>query len=116
MHVSSAEQSCCHHKFCSYWYYVSFQQNCEYDSVRIVSGTSPDSVVNGVYCGSTLPMPITSEANTLRIEFNSDNSVQKTGFNARFFTGIIFLHALKVCFYPLLNAGPYLTVCSFQLI
>ena len=32
-------------------------------------------------------MPITSEANTLRIEFNSDNSVQKTGFNARFFTG-----------------------------
>lgn len=61
-------------------------QNCEYDSVRIISGTSPDSVVNGVYCGSTLPMPITSEANTLRIEFNSDNSVQKTGFNAKFFT------------------------------
>ena len=60
--------------------------------MRIVSGTSPDSVVNGVYCGSTLPMPITSEANTLRIEFNSDNSVQKTGFNARFFTGtFIFL-------------------------
>ena len=57
--------------------------------MRIVSGTSPDSVVNGVYCGSTLPMPITSEANTLRIEFNSDNSVQKTGFNARFFTGTL---------------------------
>ena len=37
-------------------------------------------------------MPITSEANTLRIEFNSDNSVQKTGFNARFFTGRYFVY------------------------
>ncbi|KAL3876182.1 hypothetical protein ACJMK2_034053 [Sinanodonta woodiana] len=61
-------------------------QDCEYDSVRITSGTSPDTAVNGVFCGSTLPMPITSEGNTLRIEFNSDNSVQKTGFSAMFFT------------------------------
>lgn len=61
-------------------------QNCEYDSVKITSGTGPESVVNGMYCGSTLPMPITSESNTLTIEFNSDNSVQKTGFVALFFT------------------------------
>ncbi|WAQ95864.1 TLL1-like protein [Mya arenaria] len=61
-------------------------QNCEYDSVRITSGTGPQSVVNGMYCGSTLPMPITSESNTLTLEFNSDNSVQKTGFLALFFT------------------------------
>ncbi|KAH3862569.1 hypothetical protein DPMN_025538 [Dreissena polymorpha] len=39
-----------------------------------------------MYCGSTLPMPITSESNTLTLEFNSDNSVQKTGFMALFFT------------------------------
>ncbi|XP_053392429.1 tolloid-like protein 1 isoform X5 [Mercenaria mercenaria] len=65
---------------------VSLNQNCEYDSVKITSGTGPESVVNGMYCGSTLPMPITSESNTLTIEFNSDNSVQKTGFFASFFT------------------------------
>lgn len=51
------------------------------------SGVGRDSVVHGIYCGSTLPSSITSESNTLRIEFNSDNSVQKTGFHALFFTG-----------------------------
>ena len=54
--------------------------------MRITSGTGAQSVVNGMYCGSTLPMPITSESNTLTLEFNSDNSVQKTGFLALFFT------------------------------
>ena len=37
-----------------------------------------------------LPPVITSEGNSLRLEFNSDNSVQKTGFAAIFFTGIIY--------------------------
>lgn len=61
-------------------------QDCEYDSIRVSSGVGRDSVVHGIYCGSTLPSSITSESNTLRIEFNSDNSVQKTGFHALFFT------------------------------
>ena len=63
------------------------QQDCEYDSIRVSSGVGRDSVIHGIYCGSTLPSSITSESNTLRIEFNSDNSVQKTGFHAHFFTG-----------------------------
>ncbi|XP_060072061.1 tolloid-like protein 1 [Ylistrum balloti] len=61
-------------------------QDCEYDSVRVSSGVGTEAVVHGIFCGSNLPMPITSESNTLRIEFNSDNSVQKTGFQAVFFT------------------------------
>ena len=65
----------------------SLQQDCEYDSIRVSSGVGRDSVIHGIYCGSTLPSSITSESNTLRIEFNSDNSVQKTGFHAHFFTG-----------------------------
>jgi len=44
---------------------------------------------HGVYCGSRLPGLITSEGNSLRVEFNSDNSVQKSGFAAVFFTGNI---------------------------
>lgn len=44
-----------------------------------------------VFCGQRLlPSLITSEGNSLRIEFNSDNSVQKTGFAALFFTGTIY--------------------------
>ncbi|XP_013385673.1 bone morphogenetic protein 1 [Lingula anatina] len=61
-------------------------QDCEYDSVEVRSGFETDSNLLGVFCGSTLPMPLTSEGNSLRIEFNSDNSVQKTGFLATFFT------------------------------
>ncbi|XP_047481962.1 tolloid-like protein 2 [Penaeus chinensis] len=62
-------------------------QDCEYDSVDIRSklGTS-EMRKHGVFCGQRLPLVITSEGNSLRIEFNSDNSVQKSGFAAVFFT------------------------------
>lgn len=42
---------------------------------------------HGVYCGQEAPSMITSEANALRVEFESDSSVHKTGFAAVFFTG-----------------------------
>jgi len=68
------------------------QQECEYDSVRVSSGVGAEATVHGIFCGSLLPVPITSDDNTLRIEFNSDNSVQKTGFKALFSTGkLIFI-------------------------
>ena len=50
------------------------------------SGGGAEATVHGVFCGSSLPPVITSESNFMRIEFNSDNSVQKTGFKAFFFT------------------------------
>ncbi|XP_046557391.1 LOW QUALITY PROTEIN: bone morphogenetic protein 1-like [Haliotis rubra] len=61
-------------------------RDCEYDSVRVSSGVGKDSKLHGVYCGASLPTAVTSEVNTLRIEFNSDNSVQKSGFKANFMT------------------------------
>ncbi|XP_064618038.1 tolloid-like protein 1 isoform X2 [Liolophura sinensis] len=60
--------------------------DCEYDSVKMQSGVGTEVTPHGVYCGSTLPQAITSQSNTLLIEFTSDNSVEKTGFNAVFFT------------------------------
>jgi hypothetical protein len=64
------------------------QQECEYDSVEVHSKLGEDMMrKHGVYCGSRLPPLITSEGNSLRIEFNSDTSVQKSGFAAVFFTG-----------------------------
>ncbi|XP_035232741.1 tolloid-like protein 1 isoform X2 [Stegodyphus dumicola] len=63
-------------------------QECEYDSVDIRSRTSVEEEwkKQGTYCGSRLPAIVTSEGNVLRIEFTSDNSVQKSGFAALFFT------------------------------
>ena len=72
----------------------ALQQDCEYDSVELRSGfddaaSDGDSSgkVHGTFCGSTLPQPITSDGNKLRITFSTDNTVQKTGFSAVFFTG-----------------------------
>ncbi|KAJ4427739.1 hypothetical protein ANN_25392, partial [Periplaneta americana] len=63
------------------------QQECEYDSVQVHSKMADDVIKkHGVYCGSRLPPLITSEGNSLRVEFISDNSVQKSGFAAVFFT------------------------------
>lgn len=62
-------------------------QDCEYDKVDILSKMGDSEVSkHGVFCGSRLPPVITSEGNNLRIEFTSDNSVQKSGFGAIFFT------------------------------
>ncbi|CAL4063003.1 unnamed protein product [Meganyctiphanes norvegica] len=62
-------------------------QDCEYDSVDIRSKMGESEMrKHGVFCGQRLPSLITSEGNSLRIEFNSDNSVQKSGFAAVFFT------------------------------
>ncbi|XP_059152837.1 tolloid-like protein 1 isoform X2 [Physella acuta] len=62
-------------------------QDCEYDSIRISSrGAGNDLKLLGIFCGYMLPAAVTSERNNLRIEFNSDNSVQKTGFFASFTT------------------------------
>ena len=67
----------------------SLQQDCEYDSLAISSKMPNEEIRrHGVYCGSRLPPVLTSEGNSMRIEFLSDNSVQKSGFAAIFFTGI----------------------------
>ena len=64
------------------------QQDCEYDHIEVRSKLSENELrKHGVFCGKHLPPLVTSEGNVLRIEFASDNSVQKTGFAAVFFTG-----------------------------
>eukprot|EP00094_Tigriopus_californicus_P004908 TCALIF_04726-PA protein Name:"Similar to tll2 Tolloid-like protein 2 (Xenopus laevis)" AED:0.21 eAED:0.21 QI:19/0/0/0.86/0.78/0.73/15/0/884 len=63
-------------------------ENCEYDSLSLSSKMGDGEMrKHGLFCGSRLPPVITSEGNLLRLEFVSDNSVQKTGFGAIFFTG-----------------------------
>lgn len=70
---------------------VLFQQDCEYDSVTVSSSEDNFTTDNwkrlGVFCGQVLPTPITSDSNVMRVVFQSDNSVQKSGFAAIFFTG-----------------------------
>ena len=67
---------------------VGSLQVCKYDYVEVSSGRSPaDSRLHGRFCGSDTPERITSTLNNLRVEFRSDNTVAKKGFQARFFSG-----------------------------
>lgn len=61
-------------------------QECDYDYVELRSPMSDGKYIkNGVYCGTIQPFSVTSIANSLRIEFHSDNSIQKKGFSANYF-------------------------------
>lgn len=61
-------------------------QECEYDYVEIRSPISEGKYVkNGLYCGTNQAFSVTSIANSMRIEFHSDNSIQKKGFSANYF-------------------------------
>lgn len=64
-----------------------FQAECDYDSLTIYSKTSDENLKrHGLYCGSKLPPIITSESNAIRLEFTSDNTIQKGGFAAIYMT------------------------------
>jgi hypothetical protein len=56
--------------------------------VEVISGDGYNKPY-GRFCGKILPDSITSESNSLQIKFNSDDSVQNAGFQAKYFIGII---------------------------
>ncbi|KAA0194649.1 Metalloendopeptidase [Fasciolopsis buskii] len=61
-------------------------QACKYDFINVYSGPTDNQQKLGNFCGDKIPDPITSHTNELSIEFYSDNSAQRTGFRAVFFT------------------------------
>uniref|UniRef100_F7D8H4 Cubilin n=1 Tax=Ornithorhynchus anatinus TaxID=9258 RepID=F7D8H4_ORNAN len=56
--------------------------NCSRDSVEVLDGASDDAPVQGRYCGSTLPAPVTSFSNSLIIRFVSYSILASKGFRA----------------------------------
>lgn len=64
-------------------------QECDYDSLTVYSKIGEDNLKrHGIFCGSKQLPLITSEGNAMRIEFRSDNTIQKSGFAAVFFTDV----------------------------
>jgi len=61
-------------------------QECDYDYVEIKSRVEDGKYIkNGIFCGPNQALVVTSIANVLRVEFNSDNSIQRSGFTANYF-------------------------------
>ncbi|ESP05374.1 hypothetical protein LOTGIDRAFT_103271, partial [Lottia gigantea] len=54
--------------------------NCEFDFVVIYDGDKEIAV----HCGSSIPDPVTSTTNKLRITFISDDQYEYEGFNATY--------------------------------
>ncbi|KAG9485101.1 hypothetical protein GDO78_008281 [Eleutherodactylus coqui] len=59
---------------------------CKYDYVEVHSIFKTDTKLHGRFCGSEKPEVITSQGNTIRLEFKSDNTVSKRGFKVNFFS------------------------------
>ena len=63
------------------------------------SEESGDSKIHGTFCGVGIPPLITSASNKMRVVFKTDSTVQKTGFAAKFITGLFFVALLEFFFY-----------------
>ncbi|NXG01683.1 CUBN protein, partial [Sakesphorus luctuosus] len=60
------------------------RQNCTADFVEILDGNNYDAPLQGRYCGTTIPHPITSFGNALVVNFISNNEITAGGFHATY--------------------------------
>ncbi|KAL6069283.1 hypothetical protein STEG23_019742, partial [Scotinomys teguina] len=58
--------------------------NCNYDYVQIADGRSIRSDIGGRFCGYQIPAPFISSGNFLTIQFVSDITFEREGFNATY--------------------------------
>lgn len=60
---------------------------CAYDHLEIYDGRDARAPNLGRFCGTKKPSPVVSSGNKMFLRFFSDNSVQKTGFEASYRAG-----------------------------
>ncbi|XP_078576388.1 uncharacterized protein LOC144862022 isoform X1 [Branchiostoma floridae x Branchiostoma japonicum] len=58
---------------------------CNYDHVEIYDGLSNDAPLLAKLCGDELPKPIQSTGNRVSVQFKSDVSITKDGFEMRYY-------------------------------
>uniref|UniRef100_A0A8B7TMF3 Cubilin-like n=1 Tax=Castor canadensis TaxID=51338 RepID=A0A8B7TMF3_CASCN len=57
-------------------------EGCTHDFVEVLDGLYSDAPLQGRYCGTTIPHPITSFSNGLMLRFVSDSGMNSDGFQA----------------------------------
>ncbi|OWK59671.1 Cubilin, partial [Lonchura striata] len=60
------------------------RRNCTTDFVEILDGNNYEAPLQGRYCGTTMPHPITSFGNALVVNFISNSDVTARGFHATY--------------------------------
>ncbi|KAI4562255.1 hypothetical protein MJT46_011217 [Ovis ammon polii x Ovis aries] len=59
-------------------------RRCIYDYVKLYDGDSENANLAGTFCGSTIPAPFISSGNFLTVQFVSDLTLEREGFNATY--------------------------------
>lgn len=55
-----------------------------YFSLQLYDGDSENANLAGTFCGSTVPAPFLSSGNFLTVQFVSDVTLEREGFNATY--------------------------------
>lgn len=55
-----------------------------YFPFQLYYGDSENANLAGTFCGSTVPAPFISSGNFLTVQFVSDSSLEREGFNATY--------------------------------
>ena len=77
--------------------------NCAKDRVTILNGNDVDAIPLGSYCGNKVPRTIQSSTEVVTIQFISDGTVNKKGFNLQYkglqnrITGTYVCKGSKIC-------------------
>ena len=58
--------------------------NCAKDRVTILNGNDVDAIPLGSYCGNKVPSTIQSSTEVVAIQFISDDTINKKGFNLQY--------------------------------
>ncbi|CAL1537018.1 unnamed protein product [Lymnaea stagnalis] len=64
------------------------QGDCSYDFVKVYPEGGAKKYNSVIHCGDSIPKPIKSKGNTMKIEFKSDKYDEKSGFSAFFVSDI----------------------------
>lgn len=72
-----------------------FDLEAPYDSLTVKDGETNDAVVIGRFSGAESPSHLTSNTNTLRLEFQADHSMSGRGFNITYSSMFLFFFILS---------------------
>lgn len=82
-----------------------FDLEAPYDSLTVKDGETNDALVIGRFTGAESPSHLTSNTNTLRLEFQADHSMSGRGFNITYSSMSFFMCSLLFLFREMAKSG-----------
>ncbi|XP_077980023.1 bone morphogenetic protein 1-like [Glandiceps talaboti] len=64
---------------------IEYRKTCLFDYLEVRLGTDSSAQLYDIYCGDELPEPIVSKEGGIWLKFHSDETIVKTGFEAKYY-------------------------------